>query len=71
VKVKVHTQIASYVKGAKIVDRGDRDGALNKIVELINSSRINHSEMLRLKEKFEGFDASQDEPWDTTTSIQR
>jgi hypothetical protein len=65
VKAQIHSQIANFVERRNIIDRGNWDAALNKIVELINSSLISSSEMLVLKEKFKGFDISLDEPWDT------
>jgi hypothetical protein len=63
-KAGAHHEIAEYVQGASVFDRADRDGALDKIVELINKHRIDSAEMFRLKDRIRDVENSgQDEAW--------
>ncbi|KAE9387343.1 hypothetical protein BT96DRAFT_927670 [Gymnopus androsaceus JB14] len=69
VKAQVHLEIENYVNGAGVLDRGDRDNALTKVIELLNRNRIESADMFKLEGRIGAFDASgEDEPWDITES---
>jgi hypothetical protein len=72
IKARVHVEIEKYIKAAGILDRGDRDNALAKVIELINDHRIESADMFKLRDRVGEFDTSgEDEPWDATESNPR
>jgi len=70
IRTQVHFEIEKHVEGAKVLDRVHRDGALGKIVELIDLYRIDTAEMFELKDKIGVFDITgkDDEPWNVPKS---
>lgn len=70
IRVQVHFEIEKHVEGATVLDRVHRDGALSKIVELIDLYRIDTAEMFELKDKIGVFDITgkDDEPWNIPPS---
>jgi len=71
VKDSVHNEIREYVKRTGVVDRVNRDGALDKIVELIERNRIESAEMRSLRGRIGEIDSLEDEPWDVQQNERR
>jgi len=63
---RIHEEIRKYVDGQTVNDRLHRDGALTKIVELLNGNRINTEEMFELKGDIGNinFSGQDDKSWD-------
>lgn len=59
-RVQVHNEIKEHVKHA---GRADRDAALAKILQLIESYRMKSEDMEELQSKMAGFANIEDEPW--------
>lgn len=70
IKVQVHFEIEKHIEGAEVLDRVHRNGALSRIIELINIYRIDTAEMFELKDKVGTCDITgkDDEPWNIATS---
>ena|ERR1700722_18702833 len=63
-KAKVHNEISKHVNDASIFQKADRDITLLKVKELINGSRIEREEMLRLNDRIGSIGGSAvDEAW--------
>jgi len=71
-KTQVHTKIREHVSKAGIFNPGNRDSALNKIVELIKHHHEGTAEMIQSKQQILAFEFPEvDEQWDVSGSDRR